>query len=410
MQQHPSCIPRILHGRSASSSASSSSSSSEFAVDHLVIGGGVVGLAVAARLAESHPNASTLLLERHPQFGMETSSRNSEVIHAGIYYPNDSLKTKLCVQGNHLLYRYCKSKNVPFSRIGKWIVAVSADEADYLSTLQQKFDKIKHPEQEQLRFLSASERELEPNVKSTEVLLSSSTGIIDSHALMGALESDFLSTGGMVAYRSNVVGIEYSRSSASYRIQLEGSDEAIEARCVVNAAGLSSDRIAGLLLDPLPPDYTLHYCKGRYFCLRGNQPLVSRLIYPVPEKNLVGLGVHCTLDLAGKLKFGPDTKYVTDAANLSVDDITEDELDQACRAIQRYLRGIRREDLCMDYAGMRPKLSGPSGSFRDFVVAEESGRGFPGFVNLIGIESPGLTSSLAIADRVEALLHHPATL
>ncbi|KAJ3280619.1 hypothetical protein HK104_000537 [Borealophlyctis nickersoniae] len=337
-----------------------------------------------------------MVLDRHASFANETSSRNSEVIHAGIYYPHDSLKTRLCIRGKRLLYDLCERHNIPHRRMGKWIVAVDSSQEEYLHKMKERADSLGVP----VEFLSGEKaRQTEPNVNAKTVLVSPTTGIIDSHTYMQVLENKITEQGGDLIYRTAVTAISPASSPTSGYI-VQTPDATIHTRTLVNSAGLAADRIAAMLL---PPHMLSHLrikpCKGRYYSLRqrSSKPPVSRLIYPVPEANLQGLGVHCTLDMAGKVKFGPDTVYTDRVDDYSIEEDPE-LLDRFHRAIVKYMPGTRKEDLYPDYAGVRPKLSGPGEPFRDFVI--EIPEGFPNFVNLVGIESPGLTASPAIAELV----------
>jgi len=388
----------------------------DFAVKNVVIGAGVVGLAVAASISRLGP---TLVIERNSGIGQETSSRNSEVVHSGIYYPVDSLKTRLCIRGRELLYDTCKEGGIPFIKVGKWIVAQDDDEAQYLSKLHAKSKQLSIP----TRFTTAEERaKLEPNVRAKEALLSPETGIVDSHGLMLHLQGKTQAKQGEVVTNTSVIAIErvnggYSltmqstlknskkKNSSGAFLKDDGQSPAavaeVFAENVINSAGLSSDSVARLLMkEKTPNEYKLHFVRGCYFGIEGSPPLVSRLVYPVPEANLVGIGIHATVDLSGRVRLGPDTEYIENV-DYTVDD---NRRDLFWREASRYLQSLRKEALFPDYAGVRPKLSSFGEGAKDFVVREESERGFPGFVNLIGIESPGLTSSLAIGEMVATIL------
>ncbi|KAJ3162374.1 hypothetical protein HDU86_004854 [Geranomyces michiganensis] len=360
----------------------------------VVIGAGAVGLAAAERLSRN--SESTLVLEQHSSFGAETSSRNSEVIHAGIYYPPTSLKTTLCIRGKELLYDFCARYHIPHCRIGKWIVAVNDEQLEGLGAISARATSLGVP----THFLSLAEaRRLEPRLSSTlkGVLVSPSTGIFDSHAYMAKLETLLRGRGVDFAFRSKVSSLRFSNGLYFFATADAPSFE-IKARRVINCAGLYADDIARKL--DASSRKTLWPCKGTYYAYTGRLPLVNRLIYPSPEKNLKGLGVHATLDLSGRVKFGPDAIYVDRKDDLVPrdDPATKESFAQA---IGKYLSGVSMEDLAVDYAGMRPKLSGPGDPFQDFVI--EQPPDYPGFVNLIGIESPGLTASLAIAEYVEKI-------
>ncbi|KAJ3016781.1 hypothetical protein HKX48_003879 [Thoreauomyces humboldtii] len=372
----------------------------DFQVDHLVIGAGVVGLAIAERLSR-RPSTTTLLIDRNASFGMETSSRNSEVIHAGLYYPPDSLKTRLCIRGNRLMYGFCEENHVPCKRIGKWIVATQEDQVGVLRDMEDRARNL--GVEVRMVDLERVKRE-EPNVIAKAVLESPSTGIVDSHALMACLEAKLESHGTDIAYHTLVASCAPHPSTRGY-IVTTADQTTIHAKTLINSAGLSSDTILNSLRPSTAP--RIHPCKGVYYSMTGAPPPVKRLVYPVPEKSLKGLGIHATVDMSGRVKFGPDATYVDSKTDL---DIKEDNevRDRFASAIARYLRGVDPEHLNVDYAGMRPKLSGPGDPFQDFRIEVPSG--LPGFVNLTGIESPGLTASLAIAEMVEKLLDRSSSL
>ncbi len=365
--------------------------------DVVVIGGGVVGLAAAAALARA--GRSVLVAERHGGFAQETTSRNSEVIHAGIYYPEGSLKARLCVEGRDALYARCDQLGIPHRRIGKWIVATGDAEIATLERLQRVGTANGAPD---LRMMERAEiARGEPHVRAVAALESPATGIVDGHALCLSLAAEAEQHGALIALRTEVVAI--APCAGGYRLETrsgEGEVAAVRCAAVVNAAGLAGDAVAALAgIDVDARGYRLHPCKGDYFALApGAAVSVRRLVYPVPVQ--AGLGVHATLDLGGRVRFGPDTTYV-DSLDYRVDPA---KAAVFAEAVQRYLPDLRGEWLAPDYAGIRPKLAGPGEAFRDFVIAEESAAGLPGFVNLIGIESPGLTASLAIGDRVAELL------
>ncbi len=357
-----------------------------------VVGAGVVGLAVAAEL--SRRRGEVLVLEKHDGFGRETSSRNSEVIHSGIYYPADSLKARLSVEGKDLLYAYCADHAVPHARIGKLIVAAEEGEIEQLERLA---DRGANNGVADLALLPAAELgRLEPRVRGRAALLSPSTGILDSHALMKSLHDEAAAAGAIFSFGSEADSVV--RREDGWHVGVKGEDFRFLSRAVVNAAGLSSDRVASMAgVDVDAAGYVLHYCKGSYFAYAKPSP-VRRLVYPVPEKDLTGLGVHATLDLAGRLRFGPDTEYV-DRPEYDVDAAKGDAFFAGA---DRIIAGLDRDALHPDMAGIRPKIRGEG--VKDFVIREESGRGLPGLVNLVGIESPGLTACLAIARMVAGLL------
>ena len=365
--------------------------------DVVVIGGGVVGLAAAAALARG--GHSVLLVERNAAMAQEITSRNSVVIHAGIYYPEGSLKARTCVDGREALYARCEKLGLPHRRLGKWIVATSEAEIATLEDLRRKGCANGVPG---LRMLEGAEiARGEPHVRAVAALESPETGIVDGHALCLSLAAEAEEHGALLVINTEVCGI--GMTSSGYRLDTRargGERAAIHAAAVVNAAGLAGDRIAALVgIDVDARGYRLHPCKGDYFALAPGAPLaVSRLLYPVPAG--AGLGVHATLDLAGRIRFGPDAHYV-EALDYAVDAAKGEAFAVAAG---RYLPAMRAEWLAPDYAGIRPKLAAAGEAFRDFVVAEESDAGLPGFVNLVGIESPGLTAALAIGDRVAELL------
>jgi L-2-hydroxyglutarate oxidase LhgO len=362
-------------------------------VDVTVIGAGVIGLAIAAKISKDR---KTVVVERHESFGKETSSRNSEVIHSGIYYPTGSLKALLCVEGNPLLYAYCQEHKIPHARLEKIIVAVNASEMDHLEKLHEtgKRNGVTN-----LQWLDRQQvGELEPEVRCVAGLLSPSTGILDTHTYMSRLEQEAQTHGALVTYGAEVTRIE--KSDNGYRITILPENYTFESGQVINAAGLCSDKVAAMAgMDIDQAGYRLYFCKGDYF--RTSKPLnIKRLIYPVPAHDVRSLGTHLTKDLAGGTRFGPDAEYVQ-TITYTVDERKKHAFSQS---IQAYLPSITAEDLQPDMAGMRPKLQGPSDGFKDFLIQEESSRGLPGWINLIGMESPGLTSSLAIAKRVAEIL------
>ena len=361
--------------------------------DAVVIGAGVVGLACARELAAR--GREVVLIERHERFGVETSSRNSEVIHAGIYYPAGSLKATLCTAGNRSLYAWCAAHGVPHQRLGKLIVATAPDEEPKLDQIVQQAEANGVMS---LRPLSAGEiRALEPHVRAVRGLWSPDTGIVDSHQLMASLLADAEAHGCAAAWRHDVVSAE--RTADGYRVAARSGGEttAIEARLVVNAAGLDADRVAALPgLDAQASGYGLHYARGHYFRVHSRKRLARHLIYPTPRST--HLGIHVTLDLAGSVRLGPDAEYLPD--RVQDYEVRAELRDAFFTAASRYLEGLEPDDLAPDLAGIRPKLQGPGEPFRDFVIAEESARGLPGWINLVGIESPGLTCCLAIGNVV----------
>jgi len=361
-------------------------------VDAVVIGAGVVGLAVARRLAMA--GREVLVLEKADAIGTETSSRNSEVIHAGIYYPTGSLKALACVAGNRFLYRYCEERGVPHRRCGKLIVATNAAEEAKLHELHAKAAANGVA----LEWRSGRQAmDQEPQLKATAALWSPTTGIIDSHGLMLAYQGDAENHGAVLCFETPVTRLE---ATADGIVVETGGQEpmALQAKIVVNCAGLDAPALtrqtAGL---PGGSQRQGYLCKGSYYVLTGRSPF-STLIYPMPEK--AGLGVHVTLDLGGRARFGPDTEWV-ESIDYTVDPRRAEVFYDA---IRRYWPGLPAGALEPGYAGIRPKLS-PAGSVtEDFLIQGPDDHGIPGLVNLLGIESPGLTASPALADRVAALL------
>ena len=365
-------------------------------VDVIVIGAGVVGLACAAELATR--GRSVIVIERESRVGQGTSSRNSGVVHAGIYYPKGSLKAELCVEGREQLYARAKERGLPHRQLGKLIVAVDAGE---IAMLEGLLARAHDNGARELRMLDARETTaLEPAVRAVAALHSPRTGIVDAHALIESYLHDALAQNASLVLASEVIAIE-PRGAHDLRVTTKGASGEISharAQHVVNAAGLSASHVAalaGVAIDRL--GYRQHLCKGDYFKLGDRKSgLASRLIYPVPQA--AGLGVHLTLDLTGALRAGPDAEYITSPRY----DVSEDKRAAFGAALRRYLPDIRDDDLEPDYAGIRPKLQGPGEAFRDFVIESAAPHGAAGLINLLGIESPGLTASSAIARRVAA--------
>ncbi|HEY7990348.1 MAG TPA: NAD(P)/FAD-dependent oxidoreductase [Stellaceae bacterium] len=363
------------------------------AVECVVVGAGVVGLAVARALARA--GHEVLILEAARQFGTETSSRNSEVIHAGLHYPNGSLKARFCVKGRDMLYAYCAEHGVPYKRLGKLTAACDEREAKSLEAIVKKAEGNGV---DNLEWVSGDEaRRMEPELRCVRAFHSPSTGIIDSHALMLAYLGDAEAAGASLAYRARVESGRGSRDGFALEV---GGDEKMSLDCklLVNSAGLYapavSRTIAGIPPATIPRDY---FCRGVYFTLSGRAPF-QRLVYPVPEH--AGLGVHLTLDMGGQAKFGPDTEWI-DSVDYTVDPRRGDKFYEAIRT---YWPGLKDGALQPGYAGIRPKISGPTEPAADFVVQGPADHGLAGLVNLYGIESPGLTSSLAIAEHVVSLV------
>ncbi|KAJ9496177.1 hypothetical protein H2202_008423 [Exophiala xenobiotica] len=358
---------------------------------------------------------STILIERHGSVGTETSSRNSEVIHAGIYYGPSSLKTKLCIRGKHMLYDLCEAKSIPHWRTKKWIIAQDDQQMQHLQDLHTFTQSIDVPTQ----FLSSQQiKDREPDVRAEAgVLESPTTGIIDSHAFMAYLEGAFDEQGGDQVMNTVVTGIEKLEgegkedAGSGYAITTRskdgaGGEDTITAEVVVNSAGLGAIEVSNMLM-PADRQRKSYFAKGTYFSYAAGHPRPKTLLYPAPIPGLGGLGTHLTLDMGGRARFGPDVEWVDDPTDLTPNPA---RLKDAIDVIRTYLPSVDVSAIDLDYCGVRPKLGRTSGTygkdgkgFADFYIREEDG--FPGFVNLLGIESPGLTSSLAIAEMVEDMLY-----
>jgi L-2-hydroxyglutarate oxidase LhgO len=364
-----------------------------YEIDVAVVGAGVIGLAAARAFAKA--GREVIIFEAGDAIGNGISSRNSEVIHAGIYYATGSNKAELCVRGKELLYDYAFSHHVGHRRIGKLIVAAGPAQIETLEKLKAQADANGVNDLEWLD--EAQARKLEPEVTCAGALLSPSTGIVDAHGLMLALRGDIESNGGAIAFRTPVARGEMVGERA--RLVTGGDQKAqIDARLIVNAAGHG----APVLLEKLrgfPAGFRRkgHFAKGNYFKLTGKNPF-SRLIYPVPEQ--AGLGIHATLDLGGQVRFGPDVEWVAREDDLEVDPARAETF---YAAIRTYWPGLPDGTLSPDYAGMRPKIVGEGSAPADFVIEGPESHGVANLINLLGIESPGLTSSLAIAERVRDL-------
>jgi L-2-hydroxyglutarate oxidase LhgO len=358
-----------------------------------IIGAGVIGLAIAAAL--SRDGEDIVVLEQHEHYGMETSSRNSEVIHAGIYYPQDSLKARLCVEGADILYRYCERHQIRHKRIGKLIVARSADE---LSALEAIFSAGQANGVRNLLLIDQQHlKAMEPHVKAVAAVFSPQTGIIDAHGLMRTLYQEACAGGAIFSLNSQVVAIDPCQTG--YQVSVQPERYCFKTDILINAAGLHAYRIAGMTgIDPDAAGYRIHYWKGSYFSYAKPSP-IRHLLYPLPHAGLTGLGIHATLDLGGRLRFGPDAEPV-DQLDYHVDAA---KCDHFYRAAASMIEGLQQNAFTADMAGVRPKLS--ETGFRDFIIRHEADRSLSGLINLIGIESPGLTSCLAIARMVGQLVH-----
>lgn len=359
-------------------------------LDCVVIGAGVVGLAIARSMAMT--GRAVVVLEREDHIGMHSSSRNSEVIHAGLYYPEDSLKAALCVAGKNLLYTFCDEYRVPVERIGKLLVASSDSELERLHAIRLQAEKNGVDD---LVELSAKQvQEIEPAVVCAEALLSPSTGIIDSHAYMLALQGEVEACGGDVVCNSEVTQVAVHNDGFILSLRSMQNDEFV-CNTLINSAGHEAQAIAGLLGPSEPPSRFL--AKGEYYSYQGRSPF-NHLIYPLPIEG--GLGIHATNDLGGAARFGPDVSWVEDVNY----DFDERRKADFIEAIQRYFPSVNEDLLVPAYVGIRSKLSGPGDAAADFAIHDEQEHGLPGLVNLFGIDSPGLTSSLAIGEYVKRLL------
>ncbi len=366
-----------------------------------IIGAGVIGLAIAEKLSEEY--SDVFLIEKHPTFGQETSSRNSEVIHAGIYYTKDSLKARLCVEGKRLLYDYCAMHDIPYNNCGKLIVATTVDEIEIIKAIRLKAEANNVDD---LMMLDRSQiTELEPNIFALQALLSPSTGIIDTHSLMKRFETNTINNGGQIVYGSEVKAIR--KLTNGYEITLIDADKmrySFTTRVVINSAGLTADKISEMA-GMYDKNLKIQFCKGEYF--RINPPknrLVNRLIYPVPHINMEGIGIHVTIDMSGGVKLGPDVKYLE--SNTYDYKLTPSKQEAFFNSAKKFLPFLEYDDIAPEMAGIRPKIQKPGEALRDFYIMEETSKGYPGFINLIGMESPGLTSSIAIANYVSGLVNN----
>ena len=362
-------------------------------VDAVIVGAGAVGLAIGAEIARE--DREIYILEKETSHGQATSSRNSEVIHAGIYYPKGSLKAELCVRANPMIYEICEEHRIPHKRLGKIIVANGEAEVKQLEGILRN---AKECGARDLELIDADEvHKLEPKVKADAAILSPTTGIIDAHGLMDHYHNEARRKSGAdpLVLETEVTGLEQTEDGYKVEMVSGGEQFSVQARVVVNSAGLHADRVAEMAgIDIDQAGYRLHWCKGDYFSLTGKSP-ATMLVYPPPPKDEASLGIHTVPDLTGRLKFGPNAYYV-DEIGYGV----ESSRDEFWRDIVQYLPMIGMEDLHPDMSGIRAKLQGPGDPVRDFVIRHEEDRGYPGLINLVGIESPGLTGAPAIAEMV----------
>lgn len=367
-------------------------------IDITVIGAGIIGLAVAAHVADNQ--RQVFVLERNERFGMEVSSRSSEVIHSGIYYPSGSLKAITCVRGNALTYELCQKHGIGYGQPGKLIVATDEDETGRLEAL---FKLGMDNGVKGLELLSAREvKTAEPNIEAKAAIYSPSTGIVDSHALMSCFLNLAREKGADIVYRSSVTAIDKTGNGYMITASDGCGTSSFETSVIINCAGLDSDRVAALAgIDIDKAGYRLHYCKGEYFSVdRSKSRMVAKLIYPLPKTDGSGLGIHTNFNLEGMMRLGPSSIYVNKP------DYTVDETHREgfAKSVKRFLPFIEADDLKSDTAGVRPTLQKAGDGFFDFVIAEESDKGLPGLVNLIGIESPGLTAAPAIGEMVSDIV------
>ena len=362
-----------------------------YSFDAVVIGAGIVGASVAKELSESYKNV--LLVEKESSFGQHTSSRNSEIIHSGIYYPANTLKTKLCVEGNKLLYEFLNKYNISYKNCGKLVVAAKKEET---AVLEEIYHRGKNNGVKGIVILEPDEiKKIEPNIKAVRALYVPSTGIFDSHSVMYKLLSLAKKNGTVIIYNTELNGI--TLEGETYHLSFKDQDYKVKTRIVVNAAGLWSHKIAKLVGIQ---DYELHWCKGEYYKTNKYKNM-NVLVYPVPDPQGKYLGIHTVLGLEGSLSFGPNAYYVE---NGKLDyKINDSNKKQFYDAINRYL-DIQWDDLEPSITGIRPKLQTTGDSFKDFIIKNEKEKGYNNFLNLIGIESPGLTCCLSIAKYTKELI------
>lgn len=362
--------------------------------DYCIVGAGVIGLALAHKLAQSYPSATIVVLDKAPYIGSETSSRNSEVIHAGIYYPQDSLKTRLCIQGREALYDFCKQYAINVRQTGKLIIANNQSELDDLHNLQQK---AAHNGVELTLCSQAKLQQLEPHVKGVGALFSARTGIIDSHGYMQTLQTLAQQQGVLFSLNTELLNAECQPNSG-FHIRVNSSGEHFSFSCgqLINCAGIYASQVAKRIAPGIELSLPeTQFCIGHYFSYQGKTPF-KHLIYPLPSKNLQGLGIHATLDLAGQCRFGPDSAYINEI------DYRFDETRKEAfvAAIRHYFPCLDGDRLQPAYTGIRPKLSKAGEAAVDFKIENAKDHGVSGLIHCLGIESPGLTSSLALADFI----------
>ena len=366
--------------------------------DITIIGAGVVGLAVADELSANYTNV--VVIEKNDSYGEETSSRAGEIIHSGLYYPTGFFKGDFCRLGNIALYEICSERNVPYRRVGKILVATDCEQIERLTKIKTKGEENGV---EDLSMLSKRQiRDLEPDVKAEEGLLSPSTGIIDIHNLMHSFAHEAETNGAIVVYRSKVTGIKYD--GAYYVVEVNHGEYYFKTKVLINSAGLYSDQIASLVgIDIDNQGYRIFYSKGSFFA-SSSAPKLRHLVWPVnPKKNNhnnTRRGIHTDIDLAGNIKFGPHWEYVNEL-NYAVDESNKKLFHQS---ISSYLPAVTLESITPAMSGIRAQLQGPNDEYRDFVIKDEVNLGYPGLINLIGIECPGLTNCIPIAHYVGSLI------
>jgi len=359
----------------------------------VIIGAGVVGLAVAAKVSEN--NEGVYVFEKNSRYGQETSGHNSAVIHSGIHYPKNSLKAKLCVKGNVIIYELCEKYRIPFKKLGKMTVAIDEEEVNELDKLMKQGTDNGV---EGLEFLTGEDvRKLEPNVEVEKALLTPTTGILEPDELMNHFYAQARKNNATLATETEVTSLKQTNNGYEVGGTSVGERFQVNAKTVINCAGLYSDKIASMAgLDTEKLGYILYPCKGDYFRVSG-KPLVKMLIYPVPKGP--GLGIHLTPDLTGSIRLGPNAYYVD-----KIDYAVESDEKEFREDVARFVPKIVEQQIRQDSSGIRPKLQGPKDGFKDFVIRHEVDRGFFGLINLVGLESPGLTAAPAIAEYVSQII------
>ena len=365
--------------------------------DITIIGVGVVGLAASFFLSRKDLDITTV--EKFSTFGQETSSRNSEVIHTGLYYPKNTLKSQTCIRGKELLYEICLANDIPHKKLGKLVIAFDKEGEERIKAIYKNAIECGVKD---LRVISKNEiKKIEPSIEASSAIFSPDSGIVDSHKFMQFLFQESKKRNVNFAFSVEVIGI--NRKEDFYEITVrEPNDEtfSFNTKLVINCAGLFADKISEMVgIDPDRYSYRIHYCKGEYFRIRNPKKFqIEHLIYPPPTN--IDLGIHITPDIAGGLRLGPDAEYIEEIDY----NVQEEDKDIFINAVSKFLPSLTDADVLADTAGIRPKLQGQADGFRDFVIREESEKGFPNFVNVIGIESPGLTSALRIGEIIKNIV------